>query len=199
MDAKIEEVLAEYDARAAEERGQFGTKGRDELLLRVGPETGQLLNILARESGAKTIVEVGTSYGYSAVWLAEAARHTGGKVISLDLIKDKQDYARERLARAGLADYVEFRTGNAIDLISGISEPIDFVLVDLWKDLYAACFDALAPKLAPGAILVADNMIEPAAAREQTEAYKARVRAFKGMESILLPVGSGIEISRYAP
>jgi predicted O-methyltransferase YrrM len=206
MDRAIEQVLAEYDERADKERDMFSAPGanmmrtRDQMLLRVGPEAGQLINTLAKGIGAKSILELGTSYGYSTVWLAEAARATGGKVISLDLVADKQTYAKGMLGKCGLADHAEFISGDAIDILKRLNGPFDFVLVDLWKDLYVACFDLLyAGRLKPGALLVADNMIQPAAAREDANAYRRRVRASKDMESILLRLGQGLEISRYAP
>ena len=205
MDRAIEQVLAEYDARADKERGAFsGPPGsmmatRDQLLLRVGPEAGRLINILAKGNEAKSILELGTSYGYSTVWLAEAARENGGKVTSLDLVSDKQVYAKGMLSKCGLSDYAEFISGDATDILKRLSGPFDFVLVDLWKDLYVACFDLLYPKLAPGALLVADNMLQPVAAREDANAYRRRVRSSKNMESILLTVGQGLEVSRYAP
>jgi predicted O-methyltransferase YrrM len=70
------------------------------------------------------------------------------------------------------------------------------VLIDLWKDMYIPFFDAVYPRLAPGAILVADNMIHPAAVRPLAQAYRSHVRAAAGMSSVLLPLGSGIEVSR---
>src|SRR5579862_4226975 len=115
MDASIQEVLAEYELRAAEEyklQLREGAKKwltqRDEFLISVGPATGQLLNILAKSIEAKSILELGTSYGYSTVWLAEAARATGGKLITLDKVDYKQNYARQQLKRAGLDGCVEF-------------------------------------------------------------------------------------------
>ncbi len=203
-DARIEQVLAEYDARAAAEHslhaaGWDADDRRDRLLLRIGPETGRLVNILARGARARIIVELGTSYGYSTVWLAAAARETGGRVISIDLARDKQDYARTRLERAGLAKHVEWRTGDALEILKELEGPLDFVLIDLWKDLYIPCFDLIAPKLATGAILVADNMLRPVFARPDADAYRAHVRGRPGMESVMLDVGSGICVSRYAP
>jgi predicted O-methyltransferase YrrM len=203
-DARIEQVLAEYDARAAAESRLFAAgwdldDRRDQLLLRIGPDTGRLVNILAKGAGARNILELGTSYGYSTVWLAEAARETGGRVITLDLARHKQDYARRMLDRAGLADQVDWRTGDALELLKELDGPFDFVLIDLWKDLYVPCFELIAPKLAPRAILVADNMLRPEYARADAEAYRARVRRSRDMESVLLEVGSGICVSRYAP
>lgn len=204
LDPKVEEVLAAYDARSAAERGLHDAgwdadERRDRLLLRVGPDTGRLINILIKGAGARRILEIGTSYGYSTVWLAEAARVTGGRVVTLDLARYKQDYARGMLERAGLADRIEWCTGDALELLGRLEGPFDFVLIDLWKDLYVPCFDLIAPKLAPRAIVVADNMLYPAMAQADAAAYRARVRREPGIESVLLEVGSGIYVSRYGP
>lgn len=202
LDAKVERILAEYDARSAAERsrheaGWDADARRDQLLLRIGPDTGRLINILIKGAGARSIVEIGTSYGYSTVWLAEAARATGGRVATLDLAKYKQDYARGMLERAGLAAFVDWRCGDALELLKEIGGPIDFVLIDLWKELYIPSFEVIAPKLARGALIVADNMLYPAYSRPDAAEYGKRVRAYPGMRSVMLEVGSGIEVSRY--
>jgi predicted O-methyltransferase YrrM len=203
MDSAIETVLGEYDQRSASEMKRMQElspaemmKRIDEFLLPVGPATGQLMNILIKEAKAKTILEIGTSHGYSTVWLAEAARATGGKVITLDLHAGKQEYARNALHKAGLADVVEFKLGDARESISTLSGPIDFVLLDLWKDLYIPCFDLFYPKLSGGAIVVADNMLFPEFSRADAELYRQHARAKADIQSMMLPVGSGIEVSR---
>ena len=203
MDNAIETVLSEYHQRSAAEMKRMQElppaemmKHIDEFLLPVGPATGQLMNILIKEAKAKTILEIGTSHGYSTVWLAEAARATGGKVITLDLHAGKQEYARNALRRAGLANLVEFKLGDARESISTLSGPIDFVLLDLWKDLYIPCFDLFYPKLGAGGIVVADNMLFPEFSRADAERYRQHARAKSDIQSILLPVGSGIEVSR---
>ena len=198
MDPKIEAVLAEYDARSEHERLNHATMKRDDFLLPVGPQTGALLNQLIKGAKATRILEIGTSYGYSGVWLAEAARETGGKVITLDVADYKQAYAKAAFERAGLDGFVEFHCGSALDTIAQLPGPFDFVLLDLWKDLYVPCLDLFFPKLAPGAIVVADNMLQPAASRPEALAYRQAVRAKPGVSSVLLPIGSGIEISRLA-
>ncbi|MFI4933608.1 MAG: O-methyltransferase [Caulobacterales bacterium] len=196
MDSKIEAVFADYDARMQRERENAGQMKLDDFLLPVGPQTGALLNSLIKGAKATRILEIGTSYGYSGVWLAEAARETGGKLITLDVADYKQAYAKAALEKAGLAAFVDFRCGSALDLIPTLPGPFDFVLLDLWKDLYVPCLELFFPKLAPGAIVVADNMLQPAAAREEALAYRRAVRAKPGVASVLLPIGSGIEISR---
>src|SRR5262245_44815845 len=146
MDAAIERLLNEYDARSVEEWRRAEALGpeafatiRNEMLLSVGRSTGQLLNLLVRESKARSILELGTSYGYSAVWLAEAARATGGRVVTTELAANKSQFARGKLASVGLDRYVDFKVGDALQLIEALPGPFDFVLVDLWKDLYVPC------------------------------------------------------------
>jgi predicted O-methyltransferase YrrM len=204
IDAAVSAVLADYEARAEREEALWDTLGPeeaerriDEMLLPVGRATGTLLNLLAREAGARRILEVGSSFGYSTVWLAEAARAVHGKVISLELKREKTEYATAQLARAGLADFVEFRVGDALESLAALAGPFDLVLIDLWKNLYVPVFELLHPKLAPGALVVADNMIEPESARPHAQAYRHAVQAARDMTSVLLPVGNGIELSRY--
>ncbi|HXB19244.1 MAG TPA: class I SAM-dependent methyltransferase [Steroidobacteraceae bacterium] len=204
IDPAVETVLAEYEARAEREEALRDTLGPaeaerriDEMLLPVGRATGTLLNLLAKEGCARRILEVGSSFGYSTVWLAEAARAVHGRVISLELKATKTEYATAQLARAGLADFVEFRVGDALASLAGLAGPFDLVLIDLWKDLYVPVFELLYPKLAPGALVIADNMIEPASARPHAQAYRHAVHVARDMSSVLLPVGNGIELSRY--
>jgi predicted O-methyltransferase YrrM len=203
MDAAVKAVLADYEARMAREAAEtrdlppaeFGRR-RDEFLLPVGPQTAQALDILIRAHKPKTLVEVGTSYGYSTVWLADAARAVSGTLHTLELVRRKSDHARENIARAGLKDHVVFHVGEARELLARLGGPFDFVLLDLWKDLYIPCFDIMLPKLSPGAFVIADNMIEPVQARPDAEAYRKHVRTKAGMSSVLLPIGSGIEVTR---
>ncbi len=196
----IERVLAEFERRAEEEqrRTNFGAPGTnlDDLLLSVGREAGILLYLLASGAGSRRILELGTSYGYSTVWLAAAARITGGKVLSLELRDFKIEHARQALTRAGLSTRVEFHEGDCLDTLKNLPGPFDFVLLDVWKDLYLPCFELVHPKLAPNAIIVADNMLLPEIVRPQAEAYRARVRQAGDLDSVLLEVGNGIEISR---
>ena len=204
MDESIKSVLAEYDRRGAQEwklRNHMSEdewmSHRDEFLISIGRHTGRLLNILIKGAKARKILEIGTSYGHSTVWLAEAAAATDGRVVTIDCAANKQEYARAMIQKAGLAAQVDFRLGDARDVIRSLEGPFDFVLVDLWKDLYIRCFDLVYPKLSPGALVAADNMINPESARPEALAYRQHVRAKPHIDSVLLTVGSGIELSRY--
>ncbi|GES42108.1 caffeoyl-CoA O-methyltransferase [Rhizobium dioscoreae] len=204
MDQKIEAVLEAYHGLIREEHskpremppgGRDG--GQDRRLRAVGPETGRFINILAKSLKAPTILELGTSFGYSGIWLAEAARASGGKLISMELHAYKTEFAREMAEKAGLSAHIDFQIGDAVEMIKALSSGVDFVLVDLWKDLYIPCLEAFYPKLNAGAIIVADNMFMPG--NEDVKRYGEAVRAKPGITSVLLPVGSGIEVSRYDP
>jgi predicted O-methyltransferase YrrM len=205
MDAAIQTVLQEFEARAEREsalmhempREEWG-KHVDEWLLPVGPDVGRLMNMLIKASGALSILEIGTSHGYSTIWMAEAARETGGVVITLDLSGSKQAYARERVRQAGLAGQVEFVLGDALQTLGELTGPFDFVLLDLWKNLYTPCFELFYPKLNAGALIVADNVTYPEDVKGVVKAYQARVRTAPGMDSLMVPIGNGIELSRFS-
>jgi predicted O-methyltransferase YrrM len=199
MDDKVRAVLDIYHAQMREEGG-LGPEDadwRDRMLLPVGEEAGHFINILAKSLEAPTILEIGTSYGYSGIWLGEAVRATGGRLITLELQDYKSVHAKGMAERAGLADFVDFQVGDALALIDRLPAGIDFVLLDLWKDLYMPCLEAFYPKLNPGAIIVADNMTFPGG--EEVARYGRAVRAMPGITSVLLPVGQGLEVSRYEP
>lgn len=204
MDSLVRQVLHEYDSRIASERelaeqlseAEFGRRV-NEFLLPIGPQTGEFLNILIKAANCRHLLEVGTSYGYSTVWLAEAARATGGKLVTLEMAADKAEFARQRISAAGLAGHVEFKIGDALESIAALNEPLDFVLIDLWKDLYVPCLERIYPHLATGALLAADNILAPESSRAGTAKYVAAVRQLNEMQSVTVPIGSGIELSRF--
>ena len=97
-------------------------------------------------------------------WLKRPGR-LAGRSSRLSFRPTKQQYAREQLTKAGLEKFVDFRPGDAKESLANLNGPVDFVLLDLWKDLYVPCFDLFYPKLSPGALVVADNMTYPKARR----------------------------------
>lgn len=196
-DPRFAAVLDEYHLRIEDQtRRLAGAPFNDgrERFMPVGPETGQLLAVLARSFKAPRILELGTSFGYSTLWLAAAARTAGGRVTTLELYEEKAAFAREMLEKAGLDDVVDFRVGDALDILRDLAGPWDFVLVDHWKDLYLPSYELLKPRLAPGAILVADNMLRDGQERQLD--FADAVRATEGMDSVVLPVGSGLLVGR---
>jgi len=161
-------------------------------MLNITPETGRLLWILARSARATRILEVGTSNGYSTIWLADAARATGGRVTTLELNPAKVKLARENLARAGLADRVEVLEGRAVDSLGTRPGPFDFVFLDADRGSYLTYLELVVPRLVPGGLLVADNVSSHA---QELHDYLARVKSHPALLSVTVPVGKGEEIS----
>lgn len=199
MDKQVVEVLAAYEARIAAERsgiGQTDPDGRDMRMRAIGPDAGRFLNILVRSLEAPVVLEIGTSFGHSTIWLAEAVQAANGRLITMEQLDYKSAYARDMAVKAGLGDAVDFQVGDALDLIAKLPFKLDFVFLDLWKDLYVPCLDLFYEKLNPGALIVADNMIRPGG--ENIRAYARALREKPGIETVLLPVGTGLEVSRFA-
>jgi predicted O-methyltransferase YrrM len=197
----VDRVFAEYERRNVDEREKAASLGskiferRDEFLLPVGREVGWFLHSLILAKRPARVLELGTSYGYSTLFLADAVTQVGGKLITMELADYKQAAARAMIEKAAIAAVVDFRLGDAVALINADPGPFDLVLLDIWKDLYVPCFRAFYPKLADEGIIAADNMIEPSIVRDDARKYRAFVASLPDMETALLPIGSGIELS----
>lgn len=203
FDKKTQVVLDSYHKRMEIEEAlmrslplEEGMKRRDEFLLPVGEEVGRFLNLLIKGSHTKSILEVGTSYGYSTFWLAKAAKQTGGHVHTLEIDQVKSNYAKEQLKRAGLDTYVTFVVTDAVNWIGQSKQSFDFILLDIWKELYVPCLQALKSKLNPKGFLIADNMIHPPNHKEEANAYRKLIKDIGHFDSVLLPLGSGLEVSK---
>jgi predicted O-methyltransferase YrrM len=149
---------AERTALMADYRRLYGGAAR-EAYLPLTPAAGALLYTLARARDARTIVEFGTSFGISTIYLAAAlADAGGGRLVTTELEPSKAERARANLARAGLADLVEIRTGDALETLADAPRGIDLVYLDGAKTLYRPVLSLLEPRLAPRAVVVADNV-----------------------------------------
>jgi predicted O-methyltransferase YrrM len=162
----------------------------------IGPETGKFLNLLLKTQGGQRILELGTSFGYSTIYLAEAARANGGQVTTLEYDIAKQAQASAYIHQSGLQAVVDFKLGDATKLLDVLPGPWDFVLLDVWKHLYLPCFDRVYEKLAPGAIVIADNTIFPPEFRQGMQAYQDYVRAKPDLDSVEVGIGHGLEVTR---
>lgn len=165
---------------------------RAKRMLNITPETGRLLWIMVRATRATRILEVGASNAYSTIWLADAARETGGRVITLELNPEKVKLARENLARAGVADRVEIRQGRAAETLAAIPGPFDFVFLDADRSSYRTYLELVVPKLARGGLLVADNVTSHP---QELVEYLTLVKSHPGLFSVTVPIGNGEEVS----
>jgi predicted O-methyltransferase YrrM len=193
--------------RAREAMARLGTPPSDrqraelmrDVYMPVSPDVGRLLYLLARSRNAGIIVEFGTSYGISGIHLAAALKDAGrGRLITTELDAIKAERARENFRTAGLADLIEIRVGDAFETLkTGIDGGIDLLLLDGWKPLYLRMLKFLEPRLAPGALIIADDL---AVAPEALASYVGYVREpGNGYVSVEVPLGDRIEISVRAP
>lgn len=141
--------------------GEFVRLG--EFYLAASREEGEFLYILARPIGARSIVEFGASFGISSVYLAAAAKDNGGTLTTTEVHPEKCAALEATFARAELSDVVQLLEGDARETLKSIYEPIDPLFLDGWKSAYLPIFSLLRPKLAPGALVLADNCHHEAA------------------------------------
>lgn len=157
-----------------------------DLWLPVSRDTGSLLYALARGSGARAIVEFGTSFGLSTLHLAAALRDNGGgRLVTSEFEPSKVARAREHLLQGGLADLVEVREGDALQtLCKDLPDQVDLLLLDGAKALYPEILDLMEPRLRPGAFVLADDA-------DMSPEYLARVRS-PGGGYLSTPVGEDV-------
>jgi predicted O-methyltransferase YrrM len=166
----------------------------EDVYIPVSPEGGRLLYALIRASRPSTVVEFGASFGISTIHLAAAVQDNGaGRVISTELNANKVTQARVNLAEAGLSDQVTILEGDARQTLADLDGPVEFVLLDGWKDLYLPVLRLLEPRLTPGALILADDSVSQSADMPD---YLSHVRnPANGYLSITFPESDGLEIT----
>jgi predicted O-methyltransferase YrrM len=163
----------------------------------VEPETAELLGVLIRAARARRILELGTSNGYSTIWLADAAEATGGHVISVDVDAARTELARANLTAAGLTERVELRTEDAADTVAGCEDAsVEFVFLDAERPAYPGYLADLVRILTPGGVLAVDNVRSHA--HELVE-FAALIEREPDLVQTVVPVGAGLRLAVRAP
>jgi predicted O-methyltransferase YrrM len=134
---------------------------RNHRYLSVPEEDGRLLRILAESIGAKHVVEVGTSTGYSGLWILLALMRTGGRLTTHEIDRGRHGLARHNYERAGLLEQATLVLGDAHVEITKLKDPLDLVFIDADKEGYPDYLQKLAPLVRPGGLIVAHNMASP--------------------------------------
>ena len=193
---------ATYDALRRETEELAGPAAR----MQIGPDEYALLTLLARLVGVRFAIEVGTFTGTSSIAIARGL-DPGGRLLCCDISDEWTAVARRHWAAAGLADRIELRLGAAVDTLAALPADtvVDFAFVDADKGGYIAYYDALVPRLRPGGVLVADNVlwsgrvVDPDATDDDTNAirrFNDHVAADDRCDTVMLPVGDGITLCR---
>ncbi|WP_373325151.1 O-methyltransferase [Halomicrobium urmianum] len=203
---ETDEVLDEMEAQA--DREGFPT---------IGHEVGAALRLCARLTDADSVFELGSGFGYSAYWMAPAVG-PDGEIVLTEVDEDELDQARAYFERGGYADRAVFEHGDALDVVAEYDGPFDLVLVDHQNERYVEGFEAVREKVAPGGVVVADNVLhssgDPGFEPEDLERaledgppeddesslasiidYYRRVHDDPDFETTTVPVGEGLFVS----
>ncbi|TAK12246.1 MAG: O-methyltransferase [Anaerolineae bacterium] len=161
-------------------------------LRQIPAETGQLLALLAASAPSGLCIELGTSAGYSGLWLSLAMAQRGGKLVTFELLPEKAEMARKTFKKAKVEELIELVNGDARGHVSQYDE-IAFCFMDTEKEMYPDLYDLVVPRLLPGGLLLADNLTSHAEALAE---FREKVRADSRVDSVLIPIGSGVLLCR---
>jgi predicted O-methyltransferase YrrM len=168
-------------------------KAADSNLLAVSEEDGRFLRFLVVSSGARRVIEIGGANGYSAIWIGLGLRETGGRLITIEYDPARAKDAEANIRAAGLSDVVQVVPGDAFKAIPRLTGTFDLVFLDAWKKDYQRFFDLVYPRLDPGGLFVAHNVVNKAS---EMGDFLATLRTHPGLRSaIVSPSGEGISVS----
>jgi len=163
----------------------------------VEPETGELLALLVRAKQARHVLEIGTSNGYSTIWLGDAVEATGGSFVSLEIDAARTAIAAGHLENVGLRAYVDLRTEDAATALAGFADAaFDVIFLDAERDAYVGYWPDLVRTLAPAGLLAVDNVISHA---HDLVAFRETVDGDDRVTQALVPIGAGVLLAVRQP
>jgi predicted O-methyltransferase YrrM len=168
-------------------------KGADTGQLAVSEEDGRFLRVLVASSRARRVLEIGGASGYSAIWIGLGLRETGGRLVTIEYDRERAREAVANVHRAGLSDIVQVVPGDAFVEIPKLAGTFDFVFLDAWKKDYKRFFDLVFPRLEPGGLFLAHNVVNKRS--EMGDFLDAIERSPQLLTSIVTPSGEGISVS----
>jgi caffeoyl-CoA O-methyltransferase len=190
LDDRVRDVLARLEAEDADERARGLPAARRSR--QVARTTGQLLFSFVAPQTDCEVLEIGGSRGYSTIWLAAGVRNLGGRVLSLEADPAKVEAWRANVEEAGLDDVAELLPGDAFETLPQIDDVFDVVFLDAEKEQYEPLFELVRPKLEPGAVVIADNVLSH---QDVLGAYSRARQADPMLESVTVPLDRGLEVS----
>jgi caffeoyl-CoA O-methyltransferase len=170
-----------------------GIRAADKGQLAISEEDGRFLRVLVATRGAKSIVEIGGASGYSGIWLGLGARESGGKVVTIEYDPQRAKEAAENIKKAGLTDVVRVVHGDAFKELPKLPGTFDFVFLDAWKPDYKKFFDMVFPRMNPGALFTAHNVINK---KNEMSPFLDTIHSHPGLFTTIVSPGSeGISVS----
>ena len=168
-------------------------KAADKGQLAVSEEDGRFLRVLVATRGARSILEIGAASGYSGIWLGLGARETGGHVVAIEYDPQRAREALDNVRKAGVSDVVRVVHGDAFAEIPKLAGTFDLVFLDAWKPDYKKFFDMVYPRLNPGGVFVAHNVVNK---KNEMEPFLQTVLTHPGLfTTIVSPSGEGMSVS----
>ena len=152
-------LQATNDLPPAIDRVLQGIRAADKGQLAVSEEDGRFLRVLIASTGAKRVLEIGAASGYSAIWMGLGLRQTSGQLVTIEYDPVRANEAAENIRRAGLGDVVRVISGDAFKEIPKLQGDFDLVFLDAWKPDYKRFFDIVFPRVTPGGLFLAHNVI----------------------------------------
>lgn len=186
MQIYIQNILSELEVYG--KTNDLVSSNRNEKMLNITPDTGAFLSVIVQASKAKRILEIGTSNGYSTIWLASAAANIGGKVTTVEIQEHKIKKAEINFAKSGLSEKIQLIQGDAGKFLnSSGANSFDLIFLDSERNQYVEWLSEIFRVLAPGGLLIVDNAISHK--NELTE-FKIQIEK-NGFENSLVPIGNG--------
>ena len=190
MDTKLQTLLSKLESEGQRHDQREPEHARR--MLNLERATAEVLALWIRSSHRRHVLEIGTSNGYSTLWLAWAVQPASGRITSIDRSAAKHTLAGANLREAGLRDSVELVQGEGAEVIGRLAGPFDAVFFDADRYSAPAQLELLMPKLAPDVLLFSDNAISPP---QELAGYLAAVKALPDFESAVIPVGKGLSVA----
>ncbi len=164
---------------------------RNQRYLNIDRDDGRMLRIQVESMGAKNVVELGTSTGYSALWMALGLKATGGRLTTYEIDAERAQAARANFKRAGLEDRINVVLGDAHVEVKKQQGPVDLVFIDADKEGYVLYLKALLPLVRPGGLIVADNMIRPT----PDPAFVRAITTDPALDTVFLSTSAGMALT----
>lgn len=173
-------------------RDRVDGTSRLQRMRQVPPETGKLIAVLAASVPEGNYIEIGTSAGYSTLWLSLACQQLGRTITTYEILQEKARLAAETFRVAGVENIVELVMGDARSFLPQIKN-ISFCFLDAEKEIYGACYEAVIPNMVSGGLLVADNAIN---FREALQPMISRSLSDERVDALVVPIGTGVLVCR---
>ena len=168
-------------------------RAKDKGQLAVSEEDGRFLRLMIASTHRKRALEIGAASGYSAIWMAQGLRETGGRLVTIEYDPVRAKELADNITRAGFSDIVQVVSGDAFAKIPALPGTFDFVFLDAWKRDYKKFFEMVFPRLTPGGLFTAHNVVNK---KSEMEPFLATVQKHTGLfTTIVSPSSEGISIS----